>query len=249
VIEFVGSPGTGKTTSSYCFSKALKASGLQVCLIEDLEGYLKKLDKLQKLSFVFEACITRGHLLLLYIALFSLNGIFNLHAFIHYASLTLREVALKRFCKYNCIDVVLLDQWAIQALWSSTIFHITPGNGITRYLKYLYLETSIVIYFEVAPAVASQRMELRPTCRSRFDRMDAERREKELAKYDRYLFQLYSNSNCKNNYVLSTEHDPLENANAFEHILKQYQEKNVLQGKSRRSTRSICSSYLNYLSK
>lgn len=249
VIEFVGSPGTGKTTSSHCFSNVLKASGLKVCLIEDLERFLKNSNRVTRISIAIGACITKGPLLLLYVALFALNGIFSLDSFIHYASLTLREAALKWFCKYDNIDVVILDQWGIQALWSSTIFYNYPSNVVTKCLRYLYLKTNIVIYFDIPPAVASKRIELRPTSNSRFDLMDAQKREKELSKYDKLLFQLYLYSNCRNKYIFSTEPEPSENVKDFERIIKQYQDNIDSQSGRRRTNSSIYTSYFNYLSK
>ena len=220
IIEFVGLPGTGKTTSSRYFSHVLKERGLQVCLIEDIERYLKSLNFFQKLYIISKAGVLRAHLLLLYILLYVSNGMFSLEYFIHYASLILRETALKQLVKEKGIDVVLLDQWAIQAVWSSTIFHLKPTAFVIKYFKYLYLKTDFVLYFEIDPAIASQRMEMRPTFLSRFDLMDIKKRKEELMKYKNYLIQLYMNSDCKNKHIFSTELTPSENAKDFLDILR-----------------------------
>ena len=219
IIEFVGLPGTGKTTSSHYFYNVLKERGLQVCLIEDIERYLKSLNVYQRLYLLSKACVLRGHLLFLYFLVFASSRMFKLEYFIHYASLILRETALKHLIKEKRIDIVLLDQWAIQALWSSTIFYLKPTAFIIKYFKYLYLKTDFVTYFDIDPAIASKRMEMRPTFKSRFDLMDIERRKQELMKYNNYLIQLYLNSDCKNKHFFSTELSPSENAKAFLDIL------------------------------
>ena len=220
VIEFVGPPGAGKTTSSHYFSDVLKERGLQVCISEDLEKHVKSLNAFHKLCIISKACLKRGHFLLLYILLFAFSGMFKLEYFIHYASLILRETALKHLIKEKRIDIVLLDQWAIQAVWSSTIFHLKPTALVLKYSKFLYLKTDFVIYFEIDPVIASKRMEMRPTFKSRFDMMDIERRKNELMRYNNFLIQLYTNSDCKNKHIFSTELRPSENAKALLDILK-----------------------------
>lgn len=222
VVEFVGPPGAGKTTNSYCFSEALKSIGLQVFLNDELEDYVVGLNRYHKLYLIYKTCVQKGHLLLLYVIILLRNGIFNLKSFTRYASLALRETALKHLTETKLVDVVLLDQWAIQGLWSSTIFNVEPTSSFTKKLKYLYLKTDIVIYFDVDIATASERMELRSTFNSRFDEMGLKQRNEELTKYKEYLFQLFTISSCKNKYVLSTLQSPVENTRYFIKILNKY---------------------------
>ena len=82
--------------------------------------------------------------------------------------------------------------------------------------------TDIPLYFDIDTAIASERMEFRPTFNSRFDEMGIEKRNQELIKYNKYLFQLFANSGCKNKHVLSTLQSPTENAAHFVKILKSY---------------------------
>src|SRR6476620_10120102 len=87
VVEFVGSPGAGKTTSCQHFSELLKQKNLKVCLNQDIKAYILELNLLQKLLLFSETMLRQGHLLMLYPLALALNRVISLHAIYRYTRL------------------------------------------------------------------------------------------------------------------------------------------------------------------
>jgi thymidylate kinase len=215
IIEFVGPPGAGKTTSCRYFDQQLKEKGLRVATLQDIKGYLRKMSSSQKLLMLSKALLFRGHILLLYTASLALNRIYSVNSIYRYFRLTMFDLALKKFVKDKNVDIVLLEQWVIQELWSATIFKLKSYDKLKEHLARFYFKTDFVLYFDIDVAVASERIAMRNTNLSRFDRMDASKRFEELMKYSTYLYQLYENSDCERKYIYSTEHSPEKNAESF----------------------------------
>ncbi|HUR12523.1 MAG TPA: hypothetical protein VM012_14200 [Flavitalea sp.] len=143
------------------------------------------------------------------------NRIFSFDSVYRYVRLIIFDLAIIQYQKEFQTDVVLLDQWIIQELWSVTIFRMKSYNRISKEISKFYFRTDAVFYLDVDVNTATERISRRSTTFSRFDRMDKATRAKELLKYKSYLYQLYENSNCKQKHLFTTYRSPEKNAALF----------------------------------
>ncbi len=215
IIEFVGPPGAGKTSSCKCFAEQLKKKGFEVLMLQDVKDFLKNMNLSDKIFLSVKAIIFRSHSLLFYTATLAYNRIYSLNSINRYVRLTLYDLALKNLIKRQNINIVLLDQWIIQELWSATIFRAKSYNKISKSLSKFYFSTDAIFYFDIDINTASERIGMRRANLSRFDRMDAKKRMKELQNYNSYLFQLYESSDCKQKHLLSGLNSLENNAALF----------------------------------
>lgn len=222
VVECVGPPGAGKTTNCNSFSSLLKKKNLNVGLSSDIKAYIREMAFYKKLFLLSETMLLRGHLLFLYTAALAFNKIYSFDSIYRYLRLSIFNQALKKYVKNREIDIVLLDQWVIQELWSATIFKLPAYHKVTNYLKPFYFKTDFVLYFDVDAQTASERISNRNTSLSRFDAMEPTKRLEELKKYNGYLFRLYENSRCSQKHRYTTDQSPEQNAEKFFQQLKKY---------------------------
>ncbi|GAB2530084.1 hypothetical protein [Rufibacter soli] len=117
-------------------------------------------------------------------------------------------MALAKLMSSKEVDLVLLEQWIIQELWSATIFKSTSYQQLATKLKAFHFKCDYIFYLDVDMPTAAERIQHRGTFLSRFDTMEASKRLEELNKHNGYLFQLYQSSGCKNKYVISTQGTP-----------------------------------------
>jgi thymidylate kinase len=214
-IEFVGPPGAGKTTSCQSFSDLLQSKGFRVSMSQDIKDYVKELGFGGKFLLVVKFVVFRIPAVVFYIMLFTLYRICSTDSIYRYIRLTVFDLALRQLKKNKKVDVVLLDQWIIQEMWSASILKSRLNSSISKYLSKLYFHTDIILYLDIDMTTAAERIGVRGTKFSRFDRMDANRRMEELNKYNSYLFQLYQSSSCPRKYLLSGHNSPETNAQLF----------------------------------
>ncbi|MCW3079459.1 hypothetical protein [Segetibacter sp.] len=223
-IEFVGPPGAGKTTSCKCLSGLLESNGYTVCTWQDMKDYIRKMAFIEKCILVLKLVLCRGQSLILYMISLANNRIYSTNSIYRYIRLTLFDLALEQIKKNGKIDVVLLDQWTIQEMWSATIFRAKSYSSISKSLSRFYFRTDVIYYFDIDVNTAAERIEMRPTKTSRFDRMAPEKRIQELEKYTSYLFQLFESSECVQKYLFSGNNSPERNAALVaEHCKMNYQ--------------------------
>jgi thymidylate kinase len=219
VVEFVGQVGSGKTTNCNFFSKYLKENGFTVYVLRDLRKYFKRKYCI-KCYFILKTLFFKGFDLLRFTLVLAQHRIFSFDSIIRYSKLCVMNMVLQEFMVKRKFDVLILDQWIIQGLWSATIFKLNSYDGLDQKLKKFYFKIDVLVYFNIDNTTASKRIESRDTFTSRFDRMDAGKRLVELEKYNAYLFQLYENSNCENKLEFSAMESPVKNAEDFLHQLK-----------------------------
>jgi thymidylate kinase len=218
-IEFVGLPGAGKSTSCNYFSHLFKARGLNICEIHDIKEYLRQNPLSGKLFLVSKLLLFRSSRVILYIISLLSRKIYSADSIYRYIRLTIFDLALQQLKKNRKFDVVLLDQWIIQEMWSATIFRTKKYSTISKTFSRFYFSTDVVLYFDIDIYTASERINIRPTNLSRFDRMDERKRITELQKYNSYLFELFENSNCKQKHLLSGTNSLEKNAALFVEVL------------------------------
>ncbi len=219
VVEFVGPTGGGKTTNCRYFSELLKKNGLHVYVFSDLKKHLYSLKYHQKIFIVLKTIAFYSHYVLQYTFTLAYHGIFSFNSILRYVKLCVFNTGLQHFLENRNVDILLLDQWIIQGLWSATIFKSKSYDTLPLKLKRFYFKTSMILYFNIDAVTASERIGSRDSQQSRFDRMDPAKRIEESEKYNTYLFQLYENSNCKYKFMYTTTESPAKNAENFLHQL------------------------------
>ena len=215
IIEFVGPPGCGKTTNCAHFSTLLNDKGVKTYVFKDVKEFLYSLGFLRRIRLYVSAPLYNIVRLFSYFYLLASNGILSADSGIRYIKLCIFDAAAREFMKTRRVDVLLLDQWIIQSLWSATIFKARTYVTLQQRLPEFYFPASCVLYFDLDPETASDRIEARASDTSRFDRMDPERRLAEMKHYNDYLKDLYKRSECASKLTFSAKVDPHINAEAF----------------------------------
>lgn len=215
IIEFVGPPGAGKTTNCQYFLELLKARGLKVVTRQDIEAYVRKMGPVKKYFLYARTLFFRGHLIFYYTISLAFVGIYSLDSIYRYIRLSVYKLALDQLIKNSKIELVLLDQWMIQELWSATIFKDVAYDTLAQQLSKFYFRTDLVFYFSIDLATASARIAQRGTKLSRFDNMAPAQRLRELLKYGAYLLQLFEQSDCTHKYKFCSKNSPSSNALIF----------------------------------
>lgn len=215
IIEFVGPTGSGKTTNCAHFSDVFRKENLNVYVFSDVKTYFRQLPFYQRLVIYMHTLLSSGQNIFNYAALLASNGIHSVDSIYRYIKLCIFNTALRQFMNTRKVDVLLLDQWVIQGLWSATIFKARSYDRLEKELQRFYFQTEYVLYFDIDEETACERIASRKTGRSRFDQMENGKRLGELRKYNQYLYQLYKNSHCRNKMTYSTAINPIKNAEDF----------------------------------
>ncbi|AKQ44622.1 hypothetical protein TH63_01635 [Rufibacter radiotolerans] len=217
IVELAGPPGAGKTTVCRHLSGLLKEKDLQVLTLQDVKDHIQSLSLYRKLLLFTTTLFSTGHLLFSYSLSLVAQRIFSASSIYRYVRLSIFNTALQQIIASKAIDIVLLEQWIIQELWSATIFNHNSYQHFATTPRPFYFKVNYVFYLDIDPETASERIQNRSTNLSRFDRMPADQRLKELHRCNDYLFQIYKNSGCKNKFIISTQHSPALTA---EHIMQ-----------------------------
>ncbi|MBW3545332.1 MAG: hypothetical protein KY428_07000 [Bacteroidetes bacterium] len=215
IIEFVGPPGAGKTTNCQYFLKLLKERDLNVITRQEIEAYVRKMGAVEKSYLYATTVLFRGHLIVYYAFFLVFLRIYSLDSIYRYTRLSVYKLALEELIKNSKTDIVLLDQWMIQELWSATIFKDAAYDTIAQQLSKFYFKADLVFYFTIDVETASERIAHRGTTLSRFDSMTPKQRLRELLKYGAYLFQLFEQSDCTHKYKFCGKNSPSANALIF----------------------------------
>ena len=215
IVEFVGPPGSGKSTNCAAFTRYFSDEGLQVYQFADVKAYLKKMKAHKRLYIYMETLLSRGSSLASYLWVLLANGIRSFDSIIRYVKLCVFHAAALRFLQDSHADILLLDQWSIQGLWSATIFKNGNDDKLREHLPRFYLQSDWVLYFDASDETASERIRGRNSGRSRFDAMDDQERLSALKRYRHHLFEMFERSDCQNKLLLSTDVSPERNAEDF----------------------------------
>lgn len=214
VIEFVGPTGGGKTTNCNEFSRELNAQKLTVATFAEFKKWFYKAPRITQASILFNAIFLKGNMFS-FISLLIRNNLLHFDAIKRFFKLSVFNSALQQFKKNKLVDVIILDQWIIQGLWSATIFRNRNSSNVSRELSRFFFPVDFVFYFDVDAKTASERIGGRDAGRSRFDKMDPDKRLAETEKFNQYLFELFQASGCANKKIFSTLESPSKNAREF----------------------------------
>lgn len=220
IMEFVGPPGVGKTTNCRQFARLLQDEAIAMATADDIKAYYRSLGSVSKLLLYARTLRCRFAQISGYLFFLLKQGVFSIGSIYRYLRLSILDELLNAYVSEKKIKIVLLDQWIIQGVWSSMIFRLqsyTAPHNLARF----YFRTHAVVYFDLEDALAAERIVLRKTNHSRFDRMEAAERAEAQQKYNQFLYQLYEISACSHKLLVSTELTPAENAATLYRYAKQ----------------------------
>ncbi|HMF73196.1 MAG TPA: hypothetical protein VK616_17070 [Flavitalea sp.] len=220
IIEFVGPTGSGKTTNCFHFTEFFRKQDFDVYTFSDIKEFLYNLELNHRFHIYFKTLFSNGPHLLSYIFLLARHGIYSFDSIYRYAKLCVFNSALHQFVIAREVDVILLDQWVIQGLWSATIFKIESYEKLQEDLKRFYFKTDCELYFDIDEETACERIHARDSGRSRFDKMSYGKKLAELKRHNPYLYRLYEKSDCEKKFKFSTRVSPAQNAEDFFQRLK-----------------------------
>lgn len=225
VVECVGLPGSGKTTSCHYFAGQLRAAGYRVLLIADIKAQLRAGPVPLQVWWMLRLVWLRGKDLIRFGLLLRQQSVLTIQAVRRYLRIALYEQVLRHRLNKEKADVVLLEQWMIQELWSATIFKALDHRVLEERLARLCLPVDILIYFDISESTATERVGQRTHGRSRFDRLPASIRLSAMEKYGQFLEQLFRFAPCAQKHVLSASQSPGHNFPLLCRYLSFYQKK------------------------
>lgn len=208
VIEFIGLPGAGKTTTAQIAISTLCADGYRCFGLSTLDSpeNLEKekggfSSKLRMLNLFVSSCVSFTQIAL-NAFIFVINvrpiSIVNLRRFVLFM---VRINSIKTLMSDN-YDFIILDQGLFQSIWSIMVTGDQPDEGkyLERVLNSILDEiTLFIIMIDVETELALNRIISRPTMRSRFDRMSPPEAEAILSEYKELFSQLVDSAGTYRN--------------------------------------------------
>lgn len=192
VVEFVGLPGAGKTTIAHQVIDELTARGYRCfghSTLSSPEGREKRSggvsSKLSTLGRLVSSCLAHRRIAadaLDYTVRVNPLGILGLQRLLKF----LIRLDFVRELMEGDYDVLVLDQGPIQNLWSIATTGRAPASSdqLARVLRDVLDEVRPhVVLVDVEPDLAFERVAVRSTMRSRFDRMPPSEAEALLARH------------------------------------------------------------------
>lgn len=215
IIEFAGPPGSGKTTRCNYFIKQLRQSGYQVAGRTELKQYLRSMNRATRWWLYAATVFRKTGSCIRFCMLLAWHRSLRYDALYRYLRWCLFDGALRTYIRRYQPDYVLLDQWALQDLWSATIFTGAKHGTLARQLKRFGGKRDALFYFDVDAQTAAARIGLRSSSISRFDAMGDGQRLEELRKWTGYLFSLFHAAECPYKKILSGHAPAARLANLF----------------------------------
>jgi len=169
IIEFYGLPGTGKTSVADVLIDDMRLKGLKVKGRQDYEVWIKGLSFYVNVFMIIKTLFTilfNINLLLNYMlttkSVESLN--IKLFFFIFY-----KAFSLKAFKKKFKDDIILLDQFLMQDIWSLFVFSSSYKEEVIKAIVSCCSQTDCIFFFSLSSEINAKRLSQRSGGTSRFD--------------------------------------------------------------------------------
>lgn len=216
LVEFLGLPGSGKTTLVNAIQPVLSSQGLRVATKVDLHNWKRDQHRLINLNLLFKRPLrTFKHLFNIWMFLCSLDSFKNV-GFKRALTGVLINLQLDAFISDRDFDVILMDQGALQNLWSITAFSskfskkslqtcVNDGTDL-KYLDTLYVNVT------TTPELSATRLEERNLSDGRFDLLDNNHRYAAIKKSHEVMTVLLDMANNVNKSALTVDaSEPVQN--------------------------------------
>ncbi|MBX3257361.1 MAG: hypothetical protein KF862_24765 [Chitinophagaceae bacterium] len=201
VIECVGLPGSGKSTSCRFFKQALESEGKKVALSNEIHDYRKRLSLSTKVLWGIKLLFKDIGKLLTYYYFLLRYGFIQRRNITEYPKYLFHHKVLASYIHKKKPDLVLLDQWSIQIIWSATLFSNKNSRNLLKFAHKLFLDVDLLIYFSLVEEKAALRIGKRNET-SRFDKMNYDTRINNLMTYSELLKDLFESAKCSNKVTL-----------------------------------------------
>lgn len=202
VVECVGPPGAGKSTTCRMVMSSSMAQKLVIGQFSDIKVHIRSLSRMAQALLIFDAIRLHGGQLFRFVLLLFRKDSFAADSVWRYFKLCVFDAGLQQLLVLGKFDVILLDQWIIQGIWSATIFKSEPKRISAEVLRAFYFPVDVLVYFEIDAASASFRVGNRTDGKSRFEHMSQRERTGMISGYKDYLYELFQASSCPGKHVV-----------------------------------------------
>lgn len=241
MIEFFGMPGSGKSTLSKELETKLEQRG-EVCInfsqVYDPIFRTGNMFMLIK-KYIFLAWFISLNIRLIIDILVLVINIrpLNITTIIYAMKLIIvffrmnRVIKLTRKSNY---DFIIFDQAAAQSVWSCLLTgRVSSEEHLNRIIHRIYNKLMLsVIYLELDIDLAVERIHLRTTCDSRFDKIEKSKAKLWLLKYEPFLKIIFNKLiyNHVNTIMLNSSYDLEKNIGLITEFLLENNYKKCKEG-------------------
>ncbi|MGF1539586.1 MAG: AAA family ATPase [Pleurocapsa sp.] len=197
LVEFVGLPGSGKTTVSYKVASILKAQGIEVVSRDEILSQWHQKTRLQKLFQLFPANLNHWHILLNSLSFAAGVKPINRQSFLQGGKIFVNVKRNDAVIHARNCQIILLEQGLLQEAWSVVITGSLPQlNYLKNKITPIFYKRSIVIVnFQLDLNTAVSRIQNRPRKKKKdsyFDLMNSNKAYFLLTQYFPYLKEIVS---------------------------------------------------------
>ena len=195
VVEFVGLPGSGKTTVYHQVASKLRAKGIQIISRDEILTKWHRNNALQKLFKLFSSQFNHWSILINSLAFaFQIKPI-NWQSFVQAGKVFVNVKRNDEVVRAGNCQIILLEQGLLQEVWSVVITGSLPQvRYLKREMSTLFCKRSIaIVNFKIDLDTAMSRIQNRPTKKKKdsyFDLMDSEQAYSLLTRYCPYLQEI-----------------------------------------------------------
>lgn len=215
VVEFAGNPGSGKTTNCLAFIDALGSLNIRVGTFADVKSYLYRSNVSSKWIMLRWFLRHHAYSVLRFSWVLVSHRLLGWETMVRYVKLCVFNSALQGYKQSRSVEIILLDQWSIQGLWSIALYSKSISEKLLKDLAHFLFSVDCLIYIDLEEQEAVGRIHGRHTKTSRFDWMDDHVRLQMLIDHSSALRHLFEAANCPVKMTLSGKRTPQENARFF----------------------------------
>ena len=195
VVEFVGLPGSGKTTVSHLVTSKLKAKGIEVISREEILRQWHQKKVLQKLLKLFSSNSNQWNILRNSLTFAAQVKPINLQSFLRAGKVFVNVKRNDDVVRAGNCQIILLEQGLLQEVWSVVITGSLPQLSYPkRTMVTLFDNRSIaIVNCKLDLNTAVSRIKNRPRKKrkdSYFDLMDSKQAYDLLTRYFPYLQEI-----------------------------------------------------------
>ena len=195
VVEFVGLPGSGKTTVSHQVASKLRAKGIQIISRDEILTQWHRNHVLQKLFKLFSSHSNHWSILIHSLTFASQVKPINWQSFLQAGKVFVNVKRNDEVVRAGTCQIILLEQGLLQEVWSVVITGSLPQlSYLKREMSTLFCRRSIaIVNFKIDLDTAVSRIHNRPRKKKKdsyFDLMDSEQAYSLLTRYFPYLQEI-----------------------------------------------------------
>ena len=195
VVEFVGLPGSGKTTLSHQVTAKLKAKGITIISREEILRKWHQENALQKLFKLFASDFNQWNILINSLTFAAQVKPINLFSFLQAGKVFFNVKRNDAVLRAGNYQLILLEQGLLQEAWSVVITgSLTKLSYLKREMLSLFYKRSIIIVnlkIDLNTSVSRMQNRVRKKKKdSYFELMDSEQAYSLVTKYFPYLQEI-----------------------------------------------------------